>query len=163
MNIYDYKATDIRGNERSLSEFKGKSLLIVNTASKCGLTPQYKDLQELYEKYQDNLEILAFPCNQFGKQEPGKSEEIESFCDLSFKTSFPLFEKIDVNGDTTHPIFEYLKSQLPGLLGSKAIKWNFTKFLIDCEGKPIKRYAPTDNPMNFEKDIVASFNGKSVK
>ncbi len=157
MSIYDYKAVDIRGNERSLSEFKGKSLLIVNTASKCGFTPQYEGLQQLYDKYQGKLEILAFPCNQFGKQEPGSSEDIQSFCDLTFKTSFPLFEKVDVNGDTTHPLFKYLKDELPGLLGSKKIKWNFTKFLIDHNGKPVKRYAPIDKPESLEKDIEASF------
>ncbi|MGI4993037.1 glutathione peroxidase [Halobacteriovorax sp. GFR7] len=157
MSIYDYKAVDIRGNERSLSEFKGKSLLIVNTASKCGFTPQYEGLQKLYDKYQGKLEILAFPCNQFGKQEPGSSEDIQSFCDLTFKTSFPLFEKIDVNGDTTHPLYQYLKDELPGLLGSKKIKWNFTKFLIDSEGKPVKRYAPIDKPESLEKDIEKSF------
>ncbi|EPZ51192.1 glutathione peroxidase [Bacteriovorax sp. BAL6_X] len=157
MSVYDYKAVDIRGNERSLTEFKGKSLLIVNTASKCGFTPQYEGLQKLYDKYQGKLEILAFPCNQFGKQEPGSSEDIQSFCDLTFKTSFPLFEKIDVNGDNTHPLYQYLKDELPGLLGSKNIKWNFTKFLVDSEGHPIKRYAPTDKPESLEKDIEKSF------
>ncbi|AYF44378.1 MULTISPECIES: glutathione peroxidase [Halobacteriovorax] len=157
MSIYDYKAIDIKGNERSLSEFKGKSLLIVNTASKCGFTPQYEGLQKIYDKYKDKLEVLAFPCNQFGKQEPGNSEDIQSFCDLTFKTSFPLFEKVEVNGENTHPLFQYLKSELPGLLGSKKIKWNFTKFLIDSEGNPVKRYAPIDKPESIENDIKKSF------
>lgn len=157
MSIYEYKALDIRGNERSLSEFKGKSILVVNTASKCGFTPQYEGLQNLYKKYEGKLEILAFPCNQFGKQEPGNSEEIQSFCDLTFKTSFPLFEKIDVNGENTHPLFKYLKSELPGILGSEKVKWNFTKFLIDSEGNPVKRYAPVDKPESLEKDIEKSF------
>ncbi len=157
MSIYDFKAVDIKGNERSLEEFKGKSLLIVNTASKCGFTPQYGDLQELYKKYEGKLEILAFPCNQFGAQEPGTAEDIQSFCDLTFHTSFPLFEKVDVNGSETHPLFKYLKEELPGILGSKKIKWNFTKFLIDSEGNPVKRYAPTDKPLSISKDIEATF------
>lgn len=155
--IYDFKIKDIKGVERDFSQFKGKSLLIVNTASKCGFTPQYEGLQELYKKYEGKLEILAFPCNQFGSQEPGDSQEIASFCDLTFKTSFPIFEKIDVNGDNTHPLYDYLKTSLPGLLGTKQIKWNFTKFLIDANGNPVKRYAPTDAPLSLVKDIEASF------
>lgn len=158
MSIYDFKAIDIKGNERSLSEFKGKSLLIVNTASKCGFTPQYEGLQDLYNKYQGKLEILAFPCNQFGKQEPGSAQDIQSFCDLTFKTTFPLFEKIDVNGEDTHPLYKFLKNELPGVLGSQKIKWNFTKFLIDAQGNPVKRYAPIDKPESIEDDIVKSFS-----
>lgn len=157
MSIYDFKAKDIKGKDRSLSEFKGKSLLIVNTASKCGFTPQYAELQELYKKYEGKLEVLAFPCNQFGAQEPGTAEDIQSFCDLTFHTSFPIFEKVDVNGAETHPLFNYLKDSLPGILGTKKIKWNFTKFLIDSEGNPVKRYAPTDKPLSIVKDIEATF------
>jgi len=153
MSIYQYSAIDIKGNERKLEEFKGKPIIIVNTASKCGFTPQYKGLQELYDKYNGKIEILAFPCNQFGKQEPGDSKEIESFCDLQFNIKFPLFEKVDVNGENTHPIYKYLKDELPGLLGSKKIKWNFTKFLVDQNGKPIKRYAPQDKPEKIEEDL----------
>ncbi|EQC46150.1 glutathione peroxidase [Bacteriovorax sp. Seq25_V] len=157
MSIYDFNANDIKGKERSLSEFKGKSLLIVNTASKCGFTPQYAELQELYKRYEGKLEVLAFPCNQFGAQEPGTAEDIQSFCDLTFHTSFPIFEKVDVNGAETHPLFNYLKDSLPGILGTKKIKWNFTKFLIDSEGNPVKRYAPTDKPLSLVKDIEATF------
>ena len=156
MNIFDFKAKLTDANEVSLSNFKGKTLLIVNTASACGFTPQYEGLENLYKKYKDDgLVILAFPCNQFGKQEPGSDAEIKEFCDLKFNITFPLFSKIEVNGDGTHPLFQYLKEALPGLMGSKAIKWNFTKFLVDKEGKPVKRYAPTDTPESIEKDIAA--------
>ncbi|MAZ49378.1 MAG: glutathione peroxidase [Halobacteriovoraceae bacterium] len=156
MNIYDFKAKLTDTSEVPLSDFKGKTLLIVNTASACGFTPQYEGLENLYRKYKDNgLVIMAFPSNQFGKQEPGSDAEIKEFCDLKFKISFPLFSKIEVNGDTAHPLYKYLKEALPGLLGSKAVKWNFTKFLIDKEGKPIKRYAPTDTPESMEEDIAA--------
>lgn len=154
--IYDFKVKDINGAEKSLKDYVGKSLLIVNTASKCGFTPQYEGLQELYTKYEGKLEILAFPCNQFGSQEPGSESEIASFCDLTYKTTFPLFSKVEVNGDNTHPLYTYLKEALPGLLGSKAIKWNFTKFLIDKNGNPVKRYAPTDAPLSLVKDIDES-------
>ena len=156
MNIYDFKAKLTDANEVSLSDYKGKTLLIVNTASACGFTPQYEGLENLYRKYNDSgLMIMAFPSNQFGKQEPGSDAEIKEFCDLKFKISFPLFSKIEVNGDNAHPLYQYLKEALPGLLGSKAVKWNFTKFLIDKEGKPVKRYAPTDTPESIEKDIAA--------
>ena len=156
MNIYDFKAKLTDANEVSLSDYKGKTLLIVNTASACGFTPQYEGLENLYRKYKDSgLMIMAFPSNQFGKQEPGSDAEIKEFCDLKFKISFPLFSKIEVNGDNAHPLYQYLKEALPGLLGSKAVKWNFTKFLIDKEGKPVKRYAPTDTPESIEKDIAA--------
>ena len=154
MSIYEFEANDINGRKRSLSEFKGKVVLVVNTASACGLTPQYAGLQSLYEKYKDDLEILAFPCNQFGEQEQGDSEEIKSFCDLRFNVKFPLFEKIDVNGDSAHPLYKYLKDALPGVLGTEAIKWNFTKFLIDRNGNPVERYAPTTEPAAMEDDIV---------
>ncbi len=156
MNIYDFRAKLTDTNELTLSEYKGKTLLIVNTASACGFTPQYEGLENLYKKYKDSgLVVLAFPCNQFGKQEPGSDSEIKEFCDLKFNISFPLFSKVDVNGDDAHPLFQYLKDSLPGILGSKAVKWNFTKFLVDKEGKPVKRYAPTDTPESIEKDIQA--------
>jgi glutathione peroxidase len=153
MGIYNYKAVDITGKERELSEFKDKVVVIVNTASKCGFTPQYEDLQNLYKQFEGKVEVLAFPCNQFGKQEPGESSEIAEFCDLKFNVSFPIFEKIEVNGDNTHPLYEYLKKEKPGLLGSQKIKWNFTKFLIDTNGEPIKRYAPQVKPKDMIKDI----------
>lgn len=154
MSIYQFQANTIKGEQLPLSQYEGKALLIVNTASKCGFTPQYKGLEELYAKYKDKgFEVLAFPCNQFGGQEPGSSEDIQSFCDLTYKTSFPLFEKVDVNGDNAHELFKYLKEKCPGLLGTKKIKWNFTKFLIDKNGEPIKRYAPTDKPETIAPDI----------
>lgn len=155
MSIYDFEANDITGKPRKLEEFKGKAMLIVNTASACGFTPQYAGLETLYEKYKDDLVVLAFPCNQFGEQEKGDSEEIKSFCDLRFNVSFPLFEKIDVNGPEAHPLYQYLKTSLPGILGSKKIKWNFTKFLIDREGNPVKRYGPPTKPEEIEKDVKA--------
>lgn len=156
MSLYDIKAKLSDGKEISLEDYKGKTLLVVNTASACGFTPQYAGLQELYEKHKDQgFEVLAFPCNQFGKQEPGSNSEIKDFCDLKFNISFPLFEKVDVNGDGAHPLFQYLKEQLPGLMGSKAIKWNFTKFLINKEGRPVKRYAPKDAPASIEGDITS--------
>lgn len=156
MNIYDFKAKLTDANEVPLSNYKGKTLLIVNTASACGFTPQYEGLENLYKKYKDSgLVVMAFPSNQFGKQEPGSDAEIKEFCDLKFNITFPLFSKIEVNGDNAHPMYQYLKESLPGLMGSKAIKWNFTKFLIDKEGKPVKRYAPTDTPESIDKDIAA--------
>lgn len=154
MSVYDFKAKLTESSEISLDNYKGKTLIIVNTASACSFTPQYQGLQELYAKYKDNgLEILAFPCNQFGSQESGSNEEIKNFCDLKFKTTFPIFTKIDVNGEGAHPLFTHLKNDLPGLLGSKKIKWNFTKFLIDKNGKGIKRFAPKDSPKSMIKDI----------
>ena len=154
MNVYQFDAKNIKGKNKSLSEYEGKTLFIVNTDSKCGFTPQYQGLEELYTKYKgQNFEVLAFPCNQFGAQEPGSAEEIQSFCDLTFKTSFPLFDKVDVNGDNAHELFKYLKEKCPGLLGSKKIKWNFTKFLVDKSGNPVKRYAPTDKPESIAPDI----------
>ncbi|TNE96048.1 MAG: glutathione peroxidase, partial [Deltaproteobacteria bacterium] len=131
-----------------------KVLLIVNTASKCGFTPQYKGLEEVYKKHKDQgLEILGFPCNQFGKQEPGDEEEIKNFCSLTYDVSFPMFAKVDVNGNSAAPIYEYLKSEAPGVLGSKAIKWNFTKFLVDQNGNVLKRFSPQDTPEKIEKEI----------
>jgi glutathione peroxidase len=155
-NIYDFSAVTMQGTDVSLSDFKGKVLLIVNTASKCGFTPQFKGLEALYQQYQGKgFEILGFPCNQFGNQDPGSNEEIKKFCELNYGVTFPMFEKVDVNGDSAHPLFKFLKKQAPGFIGTEAIKWNFTKFLVDRNGKVIDRYAPTDAPENFEKDIAA--------
>ena len=152
--VYDFSAKRLNGDDVPLAQYKGKVLLIVNTASKCGFTPQYKGLQALYDKHQGKLEILGFPCNQFGKQEPGGESEISEFCELNYGVSFPMFGKIDVNGDDAHPLYKYLKQEAPGLLGSKSIKWNFTKFLVNKDGKVVKRYAPTDTPEAIEKDIA---------
>ena len=153
-DIYSFDALDIRGNKVSLSAYKSKTLLIVNTASKCGFTPQYEGLQKLYEKYQNQgLEILAFPCNQFGGQEAGTSEDIQKFCDLTFHVTFTLFEKIEVNGPNEHPLYTFLKNEQGSILGSK-IKWNFTKFLVDKNGKVIDRYGSITKPQIIEKDIV---------
>ena len=153
-SIFDFSVTDINGNEVSLEKFKGKNLLIVNVASKCGFTPQYKELETIYQKNKDkDFEILAFPCNQFGAQEPGTDREIQEFCDLNYSVTFPLFSKLEVNGPSAHPLYEHLKSAAPGILGSKAIKWNFTKFLVDKEGNVKKRYAPTHKPSKILEDI----------
>jgi glutathione peroxidase len=155
-SVYDISATDIDGKPVSLTAYKDKVLLIVNTASQCGFTPQYKGLQALYDQYaSQGLAILGFPCNQFGKQEPGNSDQIQSFCETSFGVSFPLFQKIDVNGSNAHPLYQYLKKAAPGLLGTQAIKWNFTKFLVDRGGKVVKRYPPTAKPEDMAKDIQA--------
>lgn len=155
-DVYDFSATSLAGEPIDLSVFRGKVLLIVNTASKCGFTPQYKGLQALYEKYRDRgLEILGFPCNQFGRQEPGSEADIGQFCEVNFGVTFPLFSKIDVNGSNAHPLYRHLKEEAPGLLGSKAVKWNFTKFLVDREGRVVRRYAPTDTPESLERDIEA--------
>lgn len=155
-SIYQFSVNDIKGNSVPLSKYKDKTLLIVNTASKCGFTPQYKGLESLYAKYKDKgLVILGFPCNQFGKQEQGSNDEIASFCDLTFKVSFPMFSKIEVNGNDTLSLYHYLKEQAPGVLGSKSIKWNFTKFLVNKDGKVLKRFAPKDTPESIEKEITA--------
>lgn len=152
-NFYDFKATSLTGQEEAMEQYKGQVVLVVNTASKCGLTPQYKGLQELYETYKDQgLVILGFPCNQFGKQEPGNADQISEFCEINYGVQFPIFGKIDVNGKDTHPVFEYLKDELPGTLGKK-IKWNFTKFLVGKDGQPIKRFAPTTKPEDIKKYI----------
>lgn len=151
--LYSFKANTLKGETVSLDQFKGKTLIIVNTASKCGLTPQYEGLEKLYQNYKDkDFLVLGFPCNQFGHQEPGSADEIESFCEVNYGVSFPMFEKVDVNGKDAHPLFKYLKRELGGFLGSK-IKWNFTKFVIDQNGNPIKRYAPTTKPESIEGDI----------
>ena len=152
--IYDYEVKNIEGLPVNLSVYKGKTLLIVNVASKCGFTPQYTQLEEIYREYKDKgLEILAFPCNQFGSQEPGDADEIKNFCSLNYDISFPLFYKVEVNGDQAAPVYTFLKDSLPGILGSKSIKWNFTKFLVDKNGVPRNRYAPTDKPKDILKDI----------
>lgn len=156
MTVYDYSARSLDGREVSLAEFKGKVLLIVNTASKCGFTPQYQGLQALYSRFADRgLVVLGFPCNQFGRQEPGSEADIGQFCEVNFGVTFPLFSKIDVNGSNAHPLYRHLKEEAPGLLGSKAVKWNFTKFLVDREGRVVRRYAPTDTPESLERDIEA--------
>jgi glutathione peroxidase-family protein len=153
-SIYDFSVTSIEGQSINLSAYKDKVLLIVNTASQCGFTPQYQGLQALYEKYADKgLVILGFPCNQFGQQEPGSASEIQSFCETRFGVKFPLFEKVDVNGKDAHPLFQYLTKAAPGLLGSEAVKWNFTKFLVDRSGKKIERYASMAKPEDIDKAI----------
>ncbi|GAB4011407.1 MAG: glutathione peroxidase [Bdellovibrio sp.] len=158
-SIYDFKVKGIDGNEVDLSQFRGKVLVIVNTASKCGFTPQYQGLEELYQNYKDKgLVVLGFPCNQFGAQEPGDENEIKNFCNLTYKISFPMFAKIDVNGPKAAPLYEYLKSECKGLLGSEAIKWNFTKFIVDKNGIPVKRFAPQTKPQDMKKDIEAFLN-----
>lgn len=155
MKLYDINVLDAKKQEKSLADYKGKVVLIVNTATGCGFTPQYAGLQALYEKYQDQgFTILDFPCNQFGNQAPGTEAEIGQFCLLNYNTSFPQFAKIDVNGPSASPLFTYLKKEKGGLLGSD-IKWNFTKFLVDREGRIVKRFAPADKPERLEKDIVA--------
>lgn len=157
--IYEYSAVLNNGQEVSLEQYKGKVLLIVNTASACGFTPQYEGLQKLYEQYKDQgLEILAFPCNQFKSQEKGSDEEIKQFCDLNFSISFPLFKKIDVNGDDAHPLYQHLKNEAPGLLGSKAVKWNFTKFLVGKDGQVITRFATATKPEALEEPIKEALN-----
>ncbi len=153
MEFYKLEAERLNGSLEKMEQYKGKTVIVVNTASKCGLTPQYKGLESLYQKYKDQgLEILGFPCNQFGNQEPGEANEISEFCQVNYGVSFPMFAKVDVNGKNAHPIFKYLKSTLGSLLGSK-IKWNFTKFLIDREGNVVRRYAPNDRPERIAKDI----------
>jgi len=153
MTIYDFTVTGANGHDIPLSDYKGKVLLIANTASKCGFTPQYEGLQELYDQYgKDDFTVLAFPCNQFANQEPGTNEEIQNFCKINYGVTFPVMSKIDVNGDNAHPLFQYLKEQAPGAVG-KAIKWNFTKFLIDAEGRVYKRYAPSTPPDKLTGDI----------
>jgi glutathione peroxidase len=154
MNFYDFSAKTNMGIEKNMKDYNGKVLLVVNTASKCGFTPQYEELQKLYEEYKDqDFEILAFPCNQFGSQEPGDNEEIRNFCKLNYNVTFQLFDKIDVNGENTHPIYKYLKENVKGLLNSKDIKWNFTKFLVDKNGDVVKRFAPIKKPLSMKKDI----------
>jgi glutathione peroxidase len=153
-SIYDIKVSDINGKEISLNDYRGKALLIVNTASKCGFTPQYKGLEELHRKYKDRgFAVLGFPCNQFGAQEPGDENEIKNFCSLTYDVTFPMFSKIDVNGAHSTPLYQFLKTECPGILGTEGIKWNFTKFLVDQTGAPVKRFAPNDAPEKLTGDI----------
>ncbi|THD10601.1 glutathione peroxidase [Metallibacterium scheffleri] len=147
-------ATTLEGEDMALSRYLGKTLLIVNVASKCGFTPQYRGLEALYRQYRARgLEILGFPCDQFGHQEPGAAEEIRQFCTLNYEVSFPLFARIAVNGADTHPLYQWLKREAPGVLGSQGIKWNFTKFLVDAEGRVRARYAPTDTPAAIGREL----------
>ena len=155
-SILDIPCVTLGGEHKKLGDFPGKALLVVNTASQCGFTPQYKGLEQLWQAYRARgLVVLGFPCNQFGKQEPGNEGAISEFCELNFGVSFPLFKKIDVNGSDAHPLFVQLKKQAPGLLGSKNIKWNFTKFLIGRDGRQVKRFAPTTKPQDLTQEIEA--------
>ena len=155
--IYDFEALGMNGKSVKLSQYKGKALLIVNTASACGFTPQFGGLEELHKQYgKQGLIVLGFPCNQFGAQDAGSNDEIASFCQLNFGVSFPMMAKIDVNGANATPLFNWLCAEAPGLLGSKAIKWNFTKFLVGKDGQVIKRFGPQDTPASLEKDIKAA-------
>jgi glutathione peroxidase len=154
--IYDFDYTSNTGDTVSFSEYKDKVILIVNTASKCGFTPQYDGLEALYKSHKDKgLEVLGFPCDQFGHQEPGSDDEIAQFCEMRFNLSFPLSKKVEVNGDNAAPVYKMLKSEAPGLLGSKRIKWNFTKFLVNKQGQVVKRYSPTTKPEQIVADIEA--------
>jgi glutathione peroxidase len=156
-SIYDFEADTIAGQRVSLAQYRGQPLLIVNTASACGFTPQFGGLEQLHEAYGPRgLVVLGFPCNQFGAQDPGSNEEIGAFCQRNFGVSFPMMAKIDVNGDAAHPLYRWLTAEAPGLLGSKAIKWNFTKFLVGRDGSVIRRYAPQDKPESLAKDIEAA-------
>jgi glutathione peroxidase len=153
-SIYTFEADTLRGKRVELEQYRGKTLIVVNTASKCGLTPQYEGLEELYQKYKDRgLVVLGFPCNQFANQESGSAEEIEEFCQVNYGVSFPMFDKVKVNGSDAHPLFKYLKSELSGGLLGSVIKWNFTKFLVDKHGTPVKRFGPTTPPEDMEDDI----------
>ena len=153
MNFYDFKAELLNGKTVSMDQFKGKTVVVVNTASKCGLTPQYEGLENLYKKYQDKgLVVLGFPCNQFANQEAGSSDDIKEFCQVNYGVSFPMFSKIEVNGKNAHPLYKYLKSEKGGIFGSN-IKWNFTKFVIDKSGNPVKRFSPTTKPEKMEEYI----------
>ena len=155
--VYDFEAKSISGESIALGDYKGKVLLIVNTASKCGFTPQFGGLEELHKAYAGKgLAVVGFPCNQFGAQDPGADDEIAEFCQANYGVSFPMMGKIDVNGPTAHPLWQWLSAEAPGLLGSKAIKWNFTKFLVGKDGRVIKRYAPLDKPADLAKDIEAA-------
>lgn len=153
MNFYDLRATKMNGQEVKMEAYKGKVLLVVNTASKCGLTPQFMELEEIYKEYKDRgFEILGFPCNQFANQDPGDNKEISEFCMINYGVTFTMFEKVDVNGENAHPIYQFLKNQQKGIFGDE-IKWNFAKFLIDAEGNVVKRYAPTTKPLKLKGDI----------
>ena len=156
-SVHDFQARTIDGQERSLKDFAGQGLLVVNVASKCGFTPQYAGLEALHRKFKDRgFAVLGFPCDQFGHQEPGNELEIASFCKLTYDVSFPMFAKVEVNGDGAHPLYKHLKAQARGILGTEAIKWNFTKFLVDRDGKVLRRYAPNDTPESLEKNVAAT-------
>lgn len=152
-SVHDFTVKDIQGKEQSLAQYKGKYLLIVNVASKCGFTPQYEGLETLSKELGDRVVVLGFPCNQFGAQEPGNEEEIKTFCSLTYNVTFPMFSKIDVNGSETSPLYKFLKAEKPGLLGTEMIKWNFTKFLVGPDGQVLKRYAPNDTPAQIQEDL----------
>ena len=157
MSIYDIEVTTIEGQTQRMEAYRGQTLLVVNVASECGFTPQYKGLQALYDQYRDKgFTILGFPCNQFGHQEPGDEKEIQNFCSLTYQVTFPMFAKVNVNGGDTHPLFKHLKSEQKGLLGSESIKWNFTKFLVGPNGSVLKRYAPTDTPEKIGAELAAT-------
>lgn len=152
--VYDFEVETLDGQTQSLREYEGKVLLVVNTASKCGFTPQYAGLEELYQKFKGaGFVVLGFPCNQFGEQEPGSSSEIAGFCETNYGVTFPLFAKVEVNGENAHPMYNYLKTALPGILGSEGIKWNFTKFLVDRRGRPVERFSPQTRPEALERII----------
>jgi len=154
-SLYDIDVQTIGGDMQSFAAYRGKTLLIVNVASQCGFTPQYQGLEALFRKYKDRgLVVLGFPCNQFGRQEPGTAAEIQRFCTSSYDVTFPLFAKIDVNGPATHPLYAHLKASRPGLLGTEAIKWNFTKFLVNAQGHVVARYAPSDTPEKIERELA---------
>ncbi|MEZ5447297.1 MAG: glutathione peroxidase [Gammaproteobacteria bacterium] len=156
MSIFGYEVRTIEGRAMSMSEFRDQVLLIVNVASKCGFTPQYAGLEALYRRHKDRgLRVLGFPCDEFGHQEPGSEEEIRRFCSTTYDVTFPMFAKIEVNGENAHPLYKFLKSAQPGVLGTEAIKWNFTKFLVGRDGTVLERYAPTDTPERIEKDVLA--------
>tara|TARA_B100000282_G_scaffold47738_1_gene29893 strand:+ start:61 stop:570 length:510 start_codon:yes stop_codon:yes gene_type:complete len=154
--VYDYKVKDINGKEVAMSDFKDKVLLIVNVASNCGFTPQYKGLQDLYEKYsKDGFEVLAFPCNQFGSQEKGSEQDIKEFCTNNYAVTFPIFSKVEINGKKAEPLFKFLKQQIKGFMGTESVKWNFSKFLVNKNGQVVKRYGSLDFPENLEGEIKA--------
>ena len=154
--VHDFSAKTIDGRTQKLADFKGKTLLVVNVASKCGFTPQYQGLEALHRKLAPRgFAVLGFPCDQFGHQEPGDEAEIRNFCSLNYDVTFPMFAKVEVNGEGAHPLYKHLKKEAKGVLGTEAVKWNFTKFLVDKDGKVVERYAPTDKPEALEKDIVA--------
>jgi glutathione peroxidase len=156
MSAYDYSAKTLQGVDKPLADYRGEVLLIVNVASRCGFTPQYAGLEALYRKHHARgFEVLGFPCNQFGSQEPGTEAEIGQFCSTTYDVSFPMFAKVDVNGDNAHPLYRHLKGEKPGVLGTEAIKWNFTKFLVDRDGNVVRRYAPNDKPETMDADVAA--------
>ncbi|HRK39389.1 MAG TPA: glutathione peroxidase [Burkholderiaceae bacterium] len=160
MNLQDISLQTIDGQTQTVADYQGKTLLVVNVASKCGFTPQYKGLEELHQRYKDKgLVVMGFPCDQFGNQEPGDEAEIQQFCSLTYDVTFPMFAKVNVNGSDAHPLFKALKKAAPGLLGSEGIKWNFTKFLVDADGQTVKRYAPTDTPASLAETIEGMLPG----